>query len=66
MLSSCVRIFFLVLASFLLALAISFALGTNVVAKHRTENEVLLWRELAQWFGDNHSDSIQAFTFAEE
>ena len=54
------------LANFLLALTIALALRTNIISQHRSKDEILLRRKLAQWFGDNHTDSIQTFTLAKE
>ena len=54
------------LANFLLALTIAFALGTDIISQHGTQNEILLRCKQAQWFGDYHADSIQAFLLAKE
>ena len=54
------------LANFLLTLAKALALRTNIISQHRPKDEILLRRKLAQWFGDNHTDSIQTFTLAKE
>ncbi len=48
-----------------LTLTIPLALGTNVVAEHGTENEVLLRREQIQRTGDDEADSLQAFAPSE-
>ena len=54
------------LANFLLTLAKALALRTNIISQHRPKDEILFRRKLAQWFGDNHTDSIQTFTLAKE
>ena len=48
-----------------LALTIPLALGTDVVAEHGTENEVLLRREQIQWTGDDKADSLQTLAPSE-
>lgn len=54
------------LANFLLPLAKALALRTNIISQHRPKDEILLRRKLAQWFGDNHTDSIQTFLLTKE
>ena len=54
------------LANFLLALAKALALRTNIISQHRPKDEILFRRKLAQRFGDNHTDSIQAFFLTKE
>ena len=54
------------LANFLLALTIAFALGTDVISQHGTQDKILFRRKLAQRFGDYHADSIQAFLLTKE
>ena len=52
------------LANFLLPLAKALALRTNIISQHRPKDEIFLRRKLAQWFGNDHTDSIQTFTLA--
>ena len=47
---------FVILANLLLPLTIAFALGTDVISQHGTQDEILLRRKLAQRFGDYHAD----------
>ena len=54
------------LANFLLTLAKALTLGADVISQHRPKDEILLRRKLAQWFGNNHADSIQTFLFTKE
>ena len=54
------------LANFLLSLTIAFTLGTDIISQHGTQDEILFRRKLAQWFGNNHADSIQAFLLTKE
>ena len=54
------------LANFLLTLAKALALGADVISQHGTQDEILFRRKLAQWFGNDHTDSIQAFFLAKE
>ena len=54
------------LANFLLPLTEAFALRTDVISQHRPKDKILLRRKLAQWFGNDHTDSIQTFTLAKE
>lgn len=48
-----------------LTLTIPLALGTNVVAEHGTENEVLLRRKQIQRTGDDEADSLQTLAPSE-
>ena len=41
-----------------LTLTISFALCTEVVAEHGTEDKVLFGRELVQWTGNDEPDGL--------
>lgn len=53
-------------ANLLLPLTIAFALGTDVISQHGTQDEILFRRKLAQRFGDYHADSIQTFFLTKE
>ena len=48
-----------------LALTKAFALGTDVVSKHGTENEVFLRGQLVQRAGDDKTDGLKAFATTE-
>ena len=40
---------------------IPFTLCADVVAEHRSEYEIFLWRKFVQWTGDDEPDSLQTF-----
>ena len=50
----------------LLSLTIALALSTNVIAQHRTEDEILFRSELVERAGDNHTDSFKTLFLAKE
>ena len=47
-----------------LALTVAFALGTDVITKHRTEDKVFLGRQLIERTGDEHADGSETFLTA--
>ena len=50
--------------AFVLALTISLALFTNVIAQHRAEHEVLLGSEQIEWTCHNHAYGVEALLAA--
>jgi len=47
-------------------LAITLTLGADVITKHRSEDEILLGRELVQWSCNHQTDSVKALLAPEK